>query len=144
MTCPVDRFHNKNNLHFLPFSNPRYSENIILNVEPKDAHARSLRCFWLFVTPWTVCTRLLCPLNFPGKNTGVGCHFLRQGIFLTQGLNPVLPHCRQILYHQCHLGSKGIEKWVGHRGRICYDTLLLVTFTILTWETRTFGDGSKR
>ena len=32
-------------------------------------------------------TRLLCPWDFPGKNTGVGCHFLLQGIFLTQGLN---------------------------------------------------------
>ena len=30
-------------------------------------------------------TRLLCPWDFPGKNTGVGCHFLLQGIFLTQG-----------------------------------------------------------
>ena len=34
----------------------------------------------------------------PGKNTGVGCHFLLQWIFLTQGLNPGLLHCRQILY----------------------------------------------
>ena len=33
-------------------------------------------------------TRLLCPWNFSGKNTGVGCCFLLQGIFLTQGLNP--------------------------------------------------------
>ena len=31
--------------------------------------------------------RLLCPWSFPGKNTGVDCHFLLQGIFLTQGLN---------------------------------------------------------
>ena len=31
--------------------------------------------------------RFLCPRNFPGKNTEVGCHFLLQGIFLTQGLN---------------------------------------------------------
>ena len=30
---------------------------------------------------------LLCPWSFAGKNTGVGCHFLLQGIFLTQGLN---------------------------------------------------------
>ena len=37
-------------------------------------------------------TRLLCPLNFPAKNTGVGCHFLLQGIFLAQGLNPNLLH----------------------------------------------------
>ena len=31
--------------------------------------------------------RLLCSCNFPGKNTGVSCHFLLHGIFLTQGLN---------------------------------------------------------
>ena len=41
---------------------------------------------------------LFCPWDFPGKNTGVGCHFLVQEIFLTQGLNPDLPHCRQTLY----------------------------------------------
>ena len=35
----------------------------------------------------------------PGKNTGVGCPSLLQDIFLTQGVNPSLPHCRQILYH---------------------------------------------
>ena len=35
----------------------------------------------------------------PGKNTGVGCHALLQGIFLTQGLNPGLPQCRWILSH---------------------------------------------
>ena len=32
-------------------------------------------------------TRLLCPQDFSGKNTGVGCHFLLQGTFLTQVLN---------------------------------------------------------
>ena len=37
------------------------------------------------VTPWTVASRLLCPWDSPGKNTGVGCHALLQGIFLTQG-----------------------------------------------------------
>ena len=35
---------------------------------------------------------------FPGKNTSVGCHFLLQGIFSTQGSNPGLLHCRQTLY----------------------------------------------
>ena len=38
----------------------------------------------------------------PGKNTGVGCHFLLQGIFPTQGLNLDLLHCRQILYYLSH------------------------------------------
>ena len=41
---------------------------------------------------------MLCPWDSPGKNTGVGCHFLLQGIFLTQGLNPGLLHFGQILY----------------------------------------------
>ena len=44
--------------------------------------------------------RLLCPWDFPGKNTGVSCHFcfLLQGIFLTQGLKLHLLLCRQIFY----------------------------------------------
>ena len=49
-------------------------------------------------------TRLLCPWDSPGKNTGVSCHVLLPGIFLTQGLNPGLPHCRQILYLPSHQG----------------------------------------
>ena len=44
-------------------------------------------------------TRLLHPWDFPGKNTGVGCHFLLQKIFPTQGSNPGLPYHRQTLYH---------------------------------------------
>ena len=50
-------------------------------------------------------SRLLCPWDFPGKDTGVGCHFLLQGIFQTQGLNPSLLHCRQILYWLSYKGS---------------------------------------
>ena len=48
-----------------------------------------LSCIWLLTAPWTV-TRLLSTWNSPGKNTGVGRHFLLQGIFLTQGPNPWL------------------------------------------------------
>ena len=43
-------------------------------------------------------SRLLCPLDFSGKNTGVGCHFFLQGIFLTQELNLHFLCFRQILY----------------------------------------------
>ena len=46
---------------------------------------------WLFVT-WTEPTRLLYPWDSPGKNSGVVCHALLQGIFSTQGLNPHLLH----------------------------------------------------
>ena len=45
-----------------------------------------------FATPWTVALRILCSWNFPGKNSGTDCHFLLQGIFLTQGLNSCLLH----------------------------------------------------
>ena len=46
----------------------------------------------LFATLWTVTARLLCPWDSPGKNTGVGCHTLLQGIFPTQGSNLCLLH----------------------------------------------------
>ena len=52
--------------------------------------------------------RLLCPWDFPGKNTGVGCHFLLQGIFLTQGLNKHLLHLQRWQANSlplCTLGS---------------------------------------
>ena len=47
-------------------------------------------CVRLFVTPWTTSARPFCPWDSPGKNTGVGCHFLLQEIFPTQGSNPHL------------------------------------------------------
>ena len=49
----------------------------------------------------TLCYPMDCsPWNSTGQNTGVGSFSLLQGIFPTQGSNPGLPHCRQILYHQ--------------------------------------------
>ena len=60
----------------------------------------------LFATPWTVASK--APLSMgilPGKNIGLGCHGLLQGIFPTQGSNPGLPHCGQILYRLSHQGS---------------------------------------
>ena len=36
----------------------------------------------LFATPWTSARQVLCPRDFPGKNTGVGCHFLLQHIYV--------------------------------------------------------------
>ena len=44
------------------------------------------------VAPWTLAARLLCPWDFPDKNSGVGCHFFLQGIFLTQGWNSCVLH----------------------------------------------------
>ena len=47
-------------------------------------------------------------------NTGAGSLSLLQGIFPTQGLNPGLPHCRQILYQLSHQGSPRILEWVAY------------------------------
>ena len=62
--------------------------------------------------------------NSPGKNTGVDCHAFLQEIFPTQGSNPGIPHCRQILYHLSHQGSLSLltastiqETWVWSLGQ---------------------------
>ena len=57
-----------------------------------------------------LCLTLCDPMNYspwnsPGQNTGVGSLSLLQGIFPTLGLNPGLPHCRQILYQLSHKGK---------------------------------------
>ena len=69
---------------------------------------KSLSHVRLFATSWP---RLLRPLNFPGKSTGVGGHFLLHRIFPTQGSNLGLPHCGQMRYQLNHQGShlKGSE-----------------------------------
>ena len=67
-------------------------------------------------------TRLFCPWDFPGKDIGVGCHFLLQGIFSTQGLNLGLLHVRQILYWLSYKGSHkegwALKNW-------CFWTMVL-------------------
>ena len=52
---------------------------------------------------------LYSPWNSSGQTTGVGSLSLLQRMFPTQGLNPSLPHCRQILYRLSHQGSPGVE-----------------------------------
>ena len=59
------------------------------------------------MTPWTVALQTRIHGDSPGKNTGVGCHDLLQGIFPTQGSNPGLSHCRRILYQLSYQGSPG-------------------------------------
>ena len=49
-------------------------------------HAWMFSCVWLFATPWHVAHQAPPSVEFASKNTGVGCYFLLQGIFLTQGL----------------------------------------------------------
>ena len=68
------------------------------------ARAQLLNRVQLFATLWTVTCQAFCLWEFPGKNTWVSCHFLLQGISLTQGSNQHLLHWQAdslplILYH---------------------------------------------
>ena len=83
-------------------------------------------CTYLCLSLCSPMARLLCPWDSPGKITGVSGHFLLQGVFLTQGLNLCLLHCRQILYHECHLGSPG---------RTSRQKSLKVEKVWITWST---------
>ena len=90
-------------------------------------------------------TRLFHSWDFPGKSTRVGCHFLLQRIFLTQGSNPGLPHCRQMLYCLSHQGSLLTPKpWWGGVGffvlvwfftaYLQYSSHILIQFrSVVTW-----------
>ena len=63
-------------------------------------HAQLLSRGLFFVTPWTLALQASLSMEIPGKNIGVGCYFLLQGIFPGQGSNRYflcLLHCRQIL-----------------------------------------------
>ena len=68
----------------------------------------------LLVTPWTVAHQAPLSMEFFRQEywsgTGVGCYFLLQGIFLIQGLNPGLPHCRQMLYRLSHQGIQSLQR----------------------------------
>ena len=62
----------------------------------------------------SVVPRLYSPWNSPDQNTGEGSLSLLQGIFSTQGLNPGLLHCPQILYQMSHQGSPRMLEWVAY------------------------------
>ena len=74
-----------------------------------EVKLKSLRHVQLFATHG-----LYSSWNSPGQNTGVGSLSFLQGIFPTQGLNPGLTHCRQILYQLSHKGSPRILEWVAY------------------------------
>ena len=67
---------------------------------------KSLSRVLLFATPWTVAYQAPPSMGFSSQEYGVGCHFLLQRIFPTQGSNPGLLHCRQMLYCLSHQGSQ--------------------------------------
>ena len=78
-----------------------------------NIYARVCVCYLLshvqLCDPMNCSLQASLPMGSPGKNTGVGCSSLLQGIFLTQGLNLGLLQCRQILYGLNHQGSPDLH-----------------------------------
>ena len=72
------------------------------------------------------------PWNSPDQNTGVSCCSLLQGIFPTQGSNPGLPHCRQILYQLSHKGSPFI----------CYHSVVHQALLSMEFSRQEYWSGS--
>ena len=77
-------------------------------------------------------TRLPCPWNSPGENIGVGCYFLLQGIFPTQGPNPDLLgllHWQVDSLPLSHQGSPHLLRWFNNRSlslaHVCLSLFLL-------------------
>ena len=84
-------------------------------------------------------------MGFSRQNTGVGCHFLLQRIFPTQGSNPGLPHFRQTLYHLSHQVSlypgyiiplmKYFVKYFRHKSKSSGDFLALLQVSDFIFPT---------
>ena len=84
--------------------------------------------------------RLPWPWNYPGKNTRVGCHFLLQGIFPTQGLNPGLLHCRHILYLLSHQGNPEKSFRALKSSRNLHSICFISVFICLNFEQTEAGN----
>ena len=69
----------------------------IKKAECQRKKVKSLSHVWLFATLWTIAYQAFLSMGFSRQEYWSGCHFLLQGIFLTQGSNPGLPPCRQTL-----------------------------------------------
>ena len=103
----------KHTIHYVQKSPQCNSKGMGLNLWANSIQSRSstwwmlsqLSSHYISTLSYSCTARLLCPWDSPGKNTGVGCHALLQGIFPTQGSNPGLLHGRQTPYCQSHQGS---------------------------------------
>ena len=115
-----------------PPSSPQNS--VYLEIQKKsESESRSVMSNSLR-SPGLYPSRLLCPWNFPGQNTGVGSHSLFQGIIPTQGLNPGFLPCRHILYQLSYQGSpKGML--LPHQG---------IKSSSVTWQAGILNHYTKR
>ena len=77
---------------------------VIIEEESGKKEVKLHSCARLFAISWIVACQAPPSMGFSRQEYGVGCHFLFQGIFPTQGLNPGRLHCRLTLYSFSHQG----------------------------------------
>ena len=87
-----------------------------------------------FATSWITAHQVPLPWDFPGKSTGVGCPFLFQGIFPTQGSNPGLPHCRQMLYLLFEPQGKPMRPVLFQGWEDALEQEMTIHSSILAWQ----------
>ena len=108
-TAPLEKSHGQEIIQ-QPLKNKFHQTRLIANVIKLKQFKQQMMCMAVCILSPSVVSdslrphrlqpaRLLCPWDFTGKKTGVGCHFLLQQIFPTQGTNLRLLHGRWILYH---------------------------------------------
>ena len=100
--------------HLLAFTNIEVKMTLSFLIEPYYGD------FWVKVKVSQLCPTLCDPIDYTvhgilqARILAWVALSLLQGIFLTQGSNPGLPHCRPILYQLSHKGSPRILEWVGY------------------------------
>ena len=99
-------------IYLSPQKVPFISHSLFLLLSPSAMKSESESRLVMFDSLWP--HGLYSLWNSPGQTTGAGSCSLLQGIFPTQGLNPGLMHCRQILYQLSHQGSPKIHEWVAY------------------------------
>ena len=90
---------------------PCSSQVLLIHCLTQSKHSRVKSEAKVAQSCLTLCDPIDYPWNSPGQNTGVGTLSLLQGIFPTQGSNPSLPLCRQILYQLSHQGRPVDTQW---------------------------------
>ena len=95
---------------------------------------KSLSHVRLFATPWAIAYQAPLSMEFSRQESWSGLDFHLHGIFLTQGSNPGLLHCRQMLYPLSHQGRPNIQKAQHSLKLNIQKTKIMASGPITSWE----------
>ena len=114
---------------FIGFSEQENWSGLPCSSPGKKVKVKLLSRVRLFATPQTVAYQAPLSMGFSRQEYWSGLPFLLQGIFLTQGSNPGLPHCRQTLYCLSHQGKVISRGYSQFRNRTCISCIAVEFLT---------------